>query len=290
MTVSSLADKTIESPNHYNGRAYDITRLTPHHTACVATAEQIAAMFLGDRPASCTYAIGYDGSIVCVVPEEHAPWTSASWDNDNRAITFEISDNDENWNISDAAIEAYINLCVDLIQRYPGLGGEYNYTGDESGNVTFHKWFAATACPGPHLGSDELQAYIQSEVNRRLKGVSRKDYPMEFIFHPDQSGHLFYVCGGHISYIPHEDGVKELDWAYKKCHGTDLPHLEDGSPDAPWGWRLFQAMGQEDLYNEIVKGEKPEPPAQSEAPVQSSLDLTKIAELFSQLGSLLKGE
>lgn len=169
--MSSLADSSILSPNGYFPRAYNVTRLTPHHTACVATAEQIAGMFASSsRQASCNYAIGYDGSIVCVLEEQNAPWTSSSWDNDNRAITFEISDCDYDWNISDEAVEAYINLCVDLIQRYPGLGGEYNYTGDTDGNVTLHRWFAATACPGPHLGSDELQSYIQKEVNRRLNG------------------------------------------------------------------------------------------------------------------------
>lgn len=44
-----------------------------------------------------------------------------------------------------------------------------------SGNVTFHKWFAATACPGPHLGSDKLQSYIQKEVNRRLRGEDSEE-------------------------------------------------------------------------------------------------------------------
>ena len=79
MTVSSLADSSILSPNGYFPRAYEITRLTPHHTACVATAEQIAGMFAStSRPASCNYAIGYDGSIVCVVEEQNAPWTSSS--------------------------------------------------------------------------------------------------------------------------------------------------------------------------------------------------------------------
>lgn len=171
MTVSSLANDTLWSPNYSAPRAYDITRLTPHHTACVADAWTIARMFASpSRQASCNYAIGNDGSIVCVVDEDARAWTSSSWDNDNRAITFEISDCDYDWNIGDAAIEAYINLCVDLIQRYPSLGGAYNYTGDFDGNVTFHNWFAATACPGPHLGSWELQSYIQSEVNSRLSG------------------------------------------------------------------------------------------------------------------------
>lgn len=171
MTVSSLANDTLWSPNYSAPRAYEVTRLTPHHTACVADAWTIARMFSSpSRQASCNYAIGNDGSIVCVVDEDARAWTSSSWDNDNRAITFEISDCDYDWNIGDAAIEAYINLCVDIIQRYPSLGGAYNYTGDFDGNVTFHNWFAATACPGPHLGSWELQSYIQSEVNSRLSG------------------------------------------------------------------------------------------------------------------------
>ena len=135
MTVSSLANDTLWSPNYSAPRAYEVTRLTPHHTACVADAWTIARMFSSpSRQASCNYAIGNDGSIVCVVDEDARAWTSSSWDNDNRAITFEISDCDYDWNIGDEAIEAYINLCVDIIQRYPSLGGAYNYTGDFDGN------------------------------------------------------------------------------------------------------------------------------------------------------------
>ena len=170
MTYSSLVDGCSWSPNYYSGRR-DVTRITPHHTACVADAWTIASMFKPvSRQASCNYAIGNDGSLVCVVDESDTAWTSSSWDNDSLAITCEISDCDYEWNIGDAAIETYINLCVDLIQRYPSLGGSYNYTGDLDGNITFHRWFSATACPAQHLGSDELQAYIQSEVNRRLRG------------------------------------------------------------------------------------------------------------------------
>lgn len=175
MTVSSLADGCDFSPNYTDYR-YDVTRLTPHHTACVADAWTIASMFKSTgRQASCNYAIGNDGSVVCVVPEEFRAWTSSSWDNDMRAITFEISDADGDWNIGPAALEAYIRLCVDLIQRYPGLGGSYDWTGDMDGNVTLHRWFAATACPGPDLGSDETQRFIMEEVNRRLRGEDEED-------------------------------------------------------------------------------------------------------------------
>lgn len=175
MPYSDLVDGCSWSPNYYSGRR-NVTRLTPHHTAGVMDAWTIASIFKPtSRQASCNYAIGNDGSIVCIVDEADTAWTSSSWDNDSQAITFEISDCDYDWNIGDAAIESYINLCVDLIKRYPSLGGEYNYTGDTDGNVTFHRWFSATSCPGPHLGSDELQEYIQKEVNRRLNGGGGED-------------------------------------------------------------------------------------------------------------------
>lgn len=168
MTVSSLAKGCIWSPNYTEGR-WNVTRLTPHHAAMIGTAEQIAAVFKPtSRQASCNYAIGVDGDIVCVVDEDDRSWCSSSYDNDMQAITFELSDCDYDWNISDATIESYINLCVDLIQRYPSLGGSYNWTGDMDGNVTVHRWFAATACPGDQLY--DLQDYIMEEVNRRLRG------------------------------------------------------------------------------------------------------------------------
>ena len=168
MTVSSLAKGCIWSPNYTAGR-WNVTRLTPHHTAMIGTAEQIAAVFKPtSRNASCNYAIGVDGDIVCVVDEDDRAWTSSSYDNDMQAITFELSDCDYDWHISDETLEAYINLCVDLIQRYPSLGGSYDWTEGFDGNVTVHQWFAATACPGDPLY--DLQYYIMDEVNRRLKG------------------------------------------------------------------------------------------------------------------------
>lgn len=290
MPYSDLVDGCSWSPNYYSGRR-NITRITPHHVAGILDAWSIASIFKPtSRQASCNYAIGNDGSLVCVVDESDTAWTSSSWDNDSQAITLEISDCDYDWNIGDKAIETYINLCVDLIRRYPSLGGSYNYTGDLDGNITFHKWFSSTSCPGPHLGSDELQAYIQKEVNRRLEGGGRYGVPMECILHPDESGHLFYVNGSDITYIPHPDGVKAIDKVADAC-GSSVAHFELGSKAAPWGFRFFQACGQEDLYNHIVNGvplpEKETVIIQSQEAPSSSLDIEKIASLFKELGEAL---
>lgn len=168
MTVSRLAKGCIWSPNYTEGR-WNVTRLTPHHTAMIGTAEQIAAVFKPtSRNASCNYAIGVDGGIVCVVDEDNRSWCTSSYDNDMQAITFELSDCDYDWNISDATLDSFIDLCVDLIKRYPSLGGSYDWTGDMGGNVTAHRWFSATACPGDPLY--DLQDWIEAEVNRRLRG------------------------------------------------------------------------------------------------------------------------
>ena len=236
MTVSSLASHSVISPNAYYPRAYEITRITPHHTAFVGSADQIAACFAStSRQASCNYAIGNDGEIVCVVQEQNAAWTSANWDNDNRSITVEISDCDYDWNISDEALNAYIDLCVDLIQRYPGLGGSYDYTGDLDGNITFHRWFASTACPGPYLGSDAVQDYIQGEVNRRLHGGGEDDEvkpediqsivnAITFIGEPFNGEGMYYKA--HVASIGWQSAIRDGQIAGTTGQGLGIEAIE----------------------------------------------------------------
>lgn len=72
--------------------------------------------------------------------------------------------------MSDVALQKTIDLCVDICQRN-GIK-RLNYTGDISGNLTKHEWFAKTDCPGPYLGSKFL--YIADEVNKRLGGQQIK--------------------------------------------------------------------------------------------------------------------
>lgn len=165
---SPLATLFMWSPNHYNGRKYPITKLTIHHAAGRLKASTIGNIFLDpDREASATYGIGYDGEVAQYVDEADAPWTSCSYDNDNRAITIEVSNSavGGDWPVSDDVLEVLINLCVDCVKRNPGIG-TINYTGDTTGNLTMHKWFSATACPGPYLESKF--PYIAAEINRRL--------------------------------------------------------------------------------------------------------------------------
>lgn len=172
---SRLATVQVWSPNHYTGRKYPITKITIHHMAGRLTAQACGTVFLPkSRKASSTYGIGYDGQIGQYVDEADAPWTSSDYDNDNRAITIEVSNSEMggDWPISEESMEALLSLCVDICKRNPGIG-KLNYTGDKTGNLTMHKWFAATGCPGPYLESKF--PYIAEEVNRRLGYIDTEE-------------------------------------------------------------------------------------------------------------------
>lgn len=171
MTMSSLATESIQSPNRYWGRAYNVTRVTIHHMAGCLSAWQCGQIFLNpSRQASSNYGIGNDGEIACYVDEEDAAWTSSSYDNDNRAITIEVSDSPEgvatgSWAISDAAWDSMIALCADICDRY---GIEPTYTGDTSGSFTEHMMFAPTGCPGPYI-HDRMDEIVR-QVKDRMEG------------------------------------------------------------------------------------------------------------------------
>lgn len=174
MTYSKLTNKYIpaHSSNYSLGRSgQKVLKITPHHIAGNLFIEQCGAIFQDpDRDASSNYGIGSDGRIACYVPEEHRSWCSSSAENDNQAITVEIANDggaDTNWHISDKAIEAFIQLAVDICKRY-GIS-QINYTGDKTGNMTRHNMFSATTCPGGYFQSKMPE--IAKEINKRLGGV-----------------------------------------------------------------------------------------------------------------------
>lgn len=151
---------------NYGERRNSITKYTIHHTAVVADAETIANNF-AQNGTSANYVIGNDGEIILCVPEEYRAFTSSSLENDSQAITVEVCNETgaPEWRISDAALEALINLGVDICRRRSLPG--FNWTGDRKGTLTIHKMFAATACPGPYLESK--MPYIAEEITRRVK-------------------------------------------------------------------------------------------------------------------------
>lgn len=167
MSNSPLVNYTRISPNSTNPRKDKIKKITIHHVAGNLTIETIGNVFAPtSRKASSNYGVGTDGRIGMYVEEKNRSWCSSNADNDHQAITIEVA-NDRiggDWHVSDKALEATIELCVDICKRN-GIE-KLNYTGDKNGNLTRHNMFAATNCPGQYLQSKF--PYIANEVNKRL--------------------------------------------------------------------------------------------------------------------------
>lgn len=170
-TNSPLVDYVKISPNSTNPRNQPISVITIHHMAGNLSVESCGNVFsTTDRQASSNYGIGSDGRVGMYVEEANRSWCSSNRENDHKAITIEVANDDTssgNWHVSDAALAKLIDLCVDICQRngIPRL----NFTGDKTGNLTMHKWFTPTQCPGPYLESKF--PYIAEQVNLRLTGA-----------------------------------------------------------------------------------------------------------------------
>lgn len=175
MSNSPLASYTKLAPasNTWGKRTAKITKITPHHAAGVLSVESLCNIFSNpSRGASANYCIGNDGRIGLVVEESNTAGTSSNYENDNQAITIEVSncENGGQWRVSDAAYNALIDLCVDICKRN-GIS-QLNFTGDANGNLTAHRMFASTNCPGDYLYSKFPE--IAQKVNERLQ----EDEPM----------------------------------------------------------------------------------------------------------------
>ena len=171
MSNSSMVTQTLLSPNCNSPRTQAISKITIHHTAGFATVDQYLRSFAREeRQASANYIIGADGQDVGLCVEEcDRAWTSSSDWNDNRAVTIEVTNDggpETDWHVSDEALETLIRLCVDICQRN-GIE-KLEFTGDQYGSLTMHRFYSNTNCPGPYLGSKF--PYICDRVNAVLNG------------------------------------------------------------------------------------------------------------------------
>ena len=170
MGYSALTNVAIMSPNHSGSRYNSISKITIHHMAGNLSIETCGNVFLNpNRQASSNYGIGSDGRIACYVDEENHPWTSANWDNDNRAITIEVANSETggDWPISQAAYASLIRLCADICNRhaiYP------YYDGTPSATLTEHCMFVATNCPGPTIHSMQVNHVIENDIRAAMAG------------------------------------------------------------------------------------------------------------------------
>ena len=173
MSNSPLVNFTRISPNRTSPRNHAIDTVTIHCVVGQLTVESLGAGFATtERKASSNYGIGKDGRIGMYVEEKDRSWCSSNRDNDNRAITIEVaSDSKYPYAVNDAAYKSLIKLLVDICQRNnikkllwkndKSLIGQVSKQ-----NMTVHRWFANTECPGEYLYSRYGQ--IADDVNARL--------------------------------------------------------------------------------------------------------------------------
>lgn len=178
MSNSSLVSYTKLSPNCTKPRNHKIDTITIHHMAGNLTIETCGEVFAKtSRNASSNYGIGSDGRVGLYVEEANRAWTSGNKANDHRAITIEVANDaagvkNGTWTVSASAYRALIKLCADICRRN-GIkqlvwdASKTNRVNHANGaNMTLHKDFAATGCPGPYLESKMPQ--IAKDVNAML--------------------------------------------------------------------------------------------------------------------------
>ena len=168
-TGRELVGSELEPDNATFPREKEISAITIHHMAADLSLRETGELFAAsDRGASANYAIDSEGRIGIYVEEKNRAWTSSNSENDARAVTIEVA-NDEiggDWHVSDEAYGRLIDLCVDICERN-GIA-ELVFTGDAGGNLTMHRMFSdRTQCPGPYLAG--RMEDIADEVNKRLK-------------------------------------------------------------------------------------------------------------------------
>lgn len=278
MSNSTLVNYTKISP-HREPRNHKIDKITIHHMAGNLSVETCGNVFQGKRKASSNYGVGSDGRVGMYVEETDRAMTSSNAANDNRAVTIEVANDGgaPDWHVSDKALEKTIELCVDICRRndIPRL----NFTGDKSGNLTMHKYFTATACPGPYLGGKF--PYIAEEVNKRLAALEAPETP-------EAAEDLYRVRKTWEDSKSQVGAYKILDNAKKKA-------------DANEGYKVFDESGKcvydpappkveapakktiEEIAKEVIAGKWGNGSARKDAIVKAGYDYDAVQDKVNEI-------
>lgn len=216
-TNSPLVSYTQISPNRTINRSHAIDTITIHCVAGQSSVEGLGSVFAAEsRQASANYGIGADGRIGMYCEEKDRSWCSSNRDNDHRAVTIEVASEDQPpYAVGEAAYRALIDLITDVCRRngIPRLLWKADKTllgKTDQQNMTVHRWFSNTDCPGEYLFS--RYGAIADEVNRRLSGAS--------VPPPAPSGSVNPPAGG---FLPYRVKVDSDHLIIRKGPGTDSP-------------------------------------------------------------------
>lgn len=240
MSNSSLVNHVHLSPNYTPMSNKKNEVIVIHHMAGKLTVEQCGNVFApSSRKASSNYGVDSNGRIGLYVEEKNRSWATSSKAIDSRAITIEVANSvaGGNWPVSDKAMASLINLCVDICKRN-GIK-KLNYTGDKSGNLQMHRWYAPTGCPGEYLASKF--PYIANEVNKRLNGNTTPSLPEASGTYTVQKGDTLSSIarkyGTTYQKLAELNGIQDPSKIYVgqvlKVTGTSTPALPDTKPETP---------------------------------------------------------
>ena len=107
---SPLVSHTEISPNRTSPRNHKIDTITIHCTAGHIDVRALGKIFAAPaRMASSNYGIDDEGHIALYVDETDRSWCSSNADNDNRAVTIEVSsDYKAPYSVTDAAFSSLV--------------------------------------------------------------------------------------------------------------------------------------------------------------------------------------
>lgn len=174
---SSMVTYTKISPNKTVCTNRTIDTITIHHMAGNLSVETCGNVFQNPaKKGSSNYGIN-GKNVGLYVEEKDRAWTSSNKTNDMRAVTIEVANdqagvNNKTWTVSDESLNTLIKLVADIckrnnIKKLVWDNNKTNRVNHVNGcNMTVHRDFSATACPGDYLYSK--MSYIADEVNRIL--------------------------------------------------------------------------------------------------------------------------
>ena len=239
MSNSSLVNYINISPNRNVPRNHTIDTITIHCVVGQASVEALGELFANPgRQASSNYGVGYDGKIGLYCPESDRSWCSSSPENDNRAITIEVaSDNYYPYRVNSAAYEALIKLVADICKRngIKKLMWKNNPNcGISQQNMTVHRWFAATECPGEYL------MLRMSEIASRVNAIiDNGDVPV---------GTIYRVQAGAFKQkenaLKMEEGLKEKGFATYIREENDIYRVQCGA--------FYEKENAEELLGKLI--------------------------------------
>lgn len=183
--ISPLSTYYVQTPNTYGRRNHVIDTISIHCMAGNLSAKNCVDWFSkSSTQAGSNYCIGADGVIACASDEDYSPWCTSNKANDMRAITIEVANikGEPNWEVSEASIDALVELLVDICRR--NKIHRLLWKGDKSligqvtqQNMTVHRWFKNKACPGNFLYNRHGE--IADRVNKKLEDLELEDELMD---------------------------------------------------------------------------------------------------------------